>query len=271
MIKNTTIDLKFNTEDIITTDGYIKIAEKYSESLCHIKTDFFKIGRFRWRGYNHPEVIKENVIISHSDYPVTNEISKTFNKVFCVNNLSDNENTFSLPLGIPNSFEELDILKIIGDKESLMSVINSDFEKENLLYMNFSTDTFSELRKRLLSHYKNVNWVLHEEPNFSMRGRLGYLENLKKSKFVLCPRGNGIDTHRLWETLYIGSIPIIEKFKTHDICEDLPVLFIDDWLSISENYLNEKYLEITNKIFNLDKLKISYWENFIKEKISNYV
>jgi hypothetical protein len=28
-------------------------------------------------------------------------------------------------------------------------------------------------------------------------------------RFVACPRGNGIDTHRFWETLYRGSIPIV--------------------------------------------------------------
>ena len=27
--------------------------------------------------------------------------------------------------------------------------------------------------------------------------------------FVACPRGNGIDTHRFWETLYRGSVPIV--------------------------------------------------------------
>ena len=28
-------------------------------------------------------------------------------------------------------------------------------------------------------------------------------------KFVVAPLGNGPDSHRIWETLYAGSIPII--------------------------------------------------------------
>ena len=34
---------------------------------------------------------------------------------------------------------------------------------------------------------------------------------LGKYKYVLCPRGNGIDTHRFWETLYKGNLPVISE------------------------------------------------------------
>jgi len=32
---------------------------------------------------------------------------------------------------------------------------------------------------------------------------------LRRAKFVLCPRGNGIDTHRFWETLVCGAVPVV--------------------------------------------------------------
>ena len=44
---------------------------------------------------------------------------------------------------------------------------------------------------------------------------------------------------------------------------------IKDWNEISEDFLNDKYLEIINKEWNLDKLKIGYWTDFIKNKIEN--
>jgi hypothetical protein len=263
--------MQINIEDIITTDKYIEIANKYSDKICHIKTDFFSIGHFNWRGSPHPNIIKENAIITHSDYPITTEISKNFKKVFCVNNLSENENTFSLPLGFPDYNDDLKILKIIGDKKNLMSVINTDYEKVNLLYLNFSVSTQRNLRQNLIQRFNNLGWSYFGNTSHTIDGFTKYLIEIKKSKFVLCPRGNGIDTHRLWESLYLGSIPIIEKFKTHDMCSDLPVLFVDDWSEINENYLNEKYLEIKSKTFNFSKLKISYWENYIKEKIYNDV
>ena len=29
--------------------------------------------------------------------------------------------------------------------------------------------------------------------------------------FIISPPGNGIDTHRVWETIYAGSYPVVEK------------------------------------------------------------
>jgi len=253
--------------DLITQEEYIYIVNKYQEYICHIKTDYFKIGPFEWRGFAHPKDIKENVIISHSDYEIDDSIASPFKNVFCVNNVTTLENTHSLPMGLPNDTDEMDILEIIGNKEVFMSVVNSNIQKENLLYINFSTSTYPSLRGNLCKMFHEVSWVKREEPEYTHEGRKRYLEGIKKSKFVLCPRGNGIDTHRLWESLYLGSIPIIERHRTHDMCDDLPVLFIDDWRHINEEYLNEKYHEINERSHNMDKLKISYWENLIKNKI----
>ena len=47
---------------------------------------------------------------------------------------------------------------------------------------------------------------------FVLRDRIPaakYASLAAKHRFVACPEGNGIDTHRFWETLYRGSIPII--------------------------------------------------------------
>jgi hypothetical protein len=36
-----------------------------------------------------------------------------------------------------------------------------------------------------------------------------YLETLASSKFVLAPRGTGPESYRVWESLYVGSYPIV--------------------------------------------------------------
>ena len=38
-----------------------------------------------------------------------------------------------------------------------------------------------------------------------------YLESLEQSAFTLCPCGNNPETHRLWEALHSGSIPVLER------------------------------------------------------------
>jgi len=38
-----------------------------------------------------------------------------------------------------------------------------------------------------------------------------YVQKMSKSKFVLCPVGHGPDTFRLWESIALGCIPIVES------------------------------------------------------------
>ena len=263
--------MKFEVDDIITTDGYLDLCQNISLNLCHVKPDYFLRGHFIWRGKNHPEELKKNAIISHSDLDVNESISKLFDLVFCINNNSDNDNTISIPLGIPNFCDDLPILKIIGDKESFLKIANADFEKKHLLYSNFSINTNTTIRKRIYDLFSNQEWVLKEKTIQTYDGRLNYLLSIKQSKFVLCPQGNGLDTHRLWESLYMGSIPIVIRHRTYDTCRDLPVLVIENWDEINESFLDEQYKVFQSKQFNLEKLKLSFWKKFIEKKIISNV
>lgn len=50
-------------------------------------------------------------------------------------------------------------------------------------------------------------------------------------KFIACPRGNGTDTHRFWETLYRGSIPVVKRSKwSESIAEiGIPMVQLNSW------------------------------------------
>lgn len=88
-----------------------------------------------------------------------------------------------------------------------------------------------------------------------------YLQAIKSHKFVLCPSGNGIESARNWETLYMKRVPV---FKRHPYLEemfkDFPVLFIDEWEEITEELLeNNEYLylqaqHIDPALLDLDKI-----------------
>jgi hypothetical protein len=74
--------------------------------------------------------------------------------------------------------------------------------------------------------------------------RITLLENRKASfiysylasrhRFILCPRGAGIDTHRFWESLYRGSIPIVLKSNWSETLShyDIPFIQVDAWEKI---------------------------------------
>ena len=57
-------------------------------------------------------------------------------------------------------------------------------------------------------------------------------------KYVLTPWGNGIDSHRLWETLYAESYPIIPKhYNFSQIFENENFLFKDIYNLSNENLI----------------------------------
>jgi len=84
-----------------------------------------------------------------------------------------------------------------------------------------------------------------------------------KYAFVASPFGNGLDTHRLWEALILGCIPIIITSGLDSLLEDLPVLIIKDWTDITDKLLTKTLEDFKIKHekgkFNYDKLTLKYW------------
>ena len=99
-----------------------------------------------------------------------------------------------------------------------------------------------------------------------------YFTMLSKSKFMICPRGCGLDTYRMWDCIYMGCIPIVEKFDGYNDMTDLPILFVDSWkdyMNLTVEYLDEQHNIMIMEKWNYDKLKMSYWENLIRERIKS--
>lgn len=260
-------DFYYEKDDIITTDKYLNFC-KSNSNISYIKIDYFYIGNFIWRGKLHPTDVKNICITGHSDYPLTETIANKFKLIFGTNRQCDSNNCFALPLGIGNYCEDSPLHKIYGDTNILIDIHRNNTQKENLSYMNFNPDTYPTERNYVFDKFYKNSWTNVGSIENTLNGRIKYLQEIKKSKFVFCPRGNGIDTHRLWETLYVGSIPIV-KFdnNAHHMFLDLPILFVENWDCITEEFLFQKYNEFINKKWNMTKLKFEFWENFINKSI----
>ena len=258
--------IDFLKTDIITTDGYLNFCNE--NNICYIKTDFFYAGQINWRGQIHPSKIEDICVIGHSDYPVTDSISEKFKKIFCINKHGNSKKSFGIPLGITNDCDDSYLHKIYGNQDIMIDVMNMDIAKNNLAYINFNVSTYPFERQTILDLFLDKEWSYSGSIENTLEGRKRFLMDIKSSKFVFCPRGNGIDTHRLWEALYMGSYPIVKRENAHDLFDGLPILFIDDWSEINEDMLNEKFEEYNNIDWNLEKLKISYWKDFILKKIN---
>jgi hypothetical protein len=134
--------------------------------------------------------------------------------------------------------------------------------KVHLLYCNFCKYTFPSERVGVYDRFSKESYCYcSEKVNYDR-----YVEDLASSKFVLSPRGNGLDTHRLWETLYVGSYPIVKSSSLDALYEGLPIVIVDDWSEVTEEFLNAKYEEMEAKTFSFDKLYSDFWYQTISQK-----
>jgi len=66
-------------------------------------------------------------------------------------------------------------------------------------------------------------------------GQQGWYAAVADHRLVLAPAGHGLDSHRTWETLYLGRVPVVERSALDPLFEGLPVVILDSWQSLSED------------------------------------
>lgn len=81
-------------------------------------------------------------------------------------------------------------------------------------------------------------------------------------KFVICPVGNGLDTHRLWESLYLGCIAIVQSCSLDPMMDGFPVVIVEDFNNITSEDLDtwyKKYYHLTQDKEVRKKYESKYW------------
>lgn len=151
------------------------------------------------------------------------------------------------------------------NQADLPDFLGPQAEKTHLCYCNFSVDTHP-VRETIYRHVKGKPFIefdhMGQFRSYSI-SRREFLSKLAASRFVICPRGAAIDTFRLWDCLYLGTIPIVVKEAIfHDQLADLPILFldrVDDFEKLDEARLEKTYENFLEREFNYTKLKMSHW------------
>lgn len=136
--------------------------------------------------------------------------------------------------------------------------------KPNLLYINYAQTTSNPLYSPHKGMRHTLTNILKHKFDFS-RGTSfeNYMKELKTYKFCVSPPGRGIDTHRAWEALMMGTIPIMISTTQDHLFERLPVIIIDSWEQITKPFLLEKYSDIIQKTYDFDILYTHYWDNML--------
>lgn len=259
------MNFTWTLEDVLCTDRYL---EAFPNN--YVKTDvFYNYTPIHWRGKQifTPSSTQTLIISGHSDYPLTDAIATKYPKTtwFSVNTQSTKVS--GIPLGITNDTNESSLHRIYGNLPIMLEVYQNPREIKNLVYLNFKIETYPHERQLIQNMFQSKSWVTCGTPVDTLEGRKEFLKDIRNHEFVLCPRGNGVDTHRLWETLYMGSIPIVKNDIAHSAWQDLPILFINDWNEITEERLiaEKKRIESTN--WNFEKLRVGYWIDRIRRSI----
>lgn len=261
---NTMSDL---ADHVITLDSPNIPFDKNSVDVIYCKTEYIK------QLFKYLRNIKNKqyaLITGKSDHPIiliTGMSAKSVKrfyipnkpncivKWFAVNAVQDHPQIFPIPLGIENH-----IGKSKGKHTNHKWFIeNIDRlclkEKQNVVYCNFKIETNPKQRKNVINILKNKGLELIIDPPLPFEE---YCERMSECKFVLCPPGRGVDTHRLWESLYLGCIPITLKSRIYQYYH-LPIVQVEHWEDLCEDVLN------IDRNCDYKELYISYW----KEKIRN--
>ena len=134
--------------------------------------------------------------------------------------------------------------------------------KNILFYCNFGVNTNPGYRADVYNIFKAKACA-------SFYDRCKYepfLHQLARSKFVLSPHGAGLDCFRTWEALYMGSYPVVKASTLDVLYKDLPVVIVNEWEEITQEFLEKKYLEMNAKTWRLEKLYFPYWLDLLRKK-----
>lgn len=177
------------------------------------------IDEFYEKYKNRPDILKTKIIVSHNS---DGEI-KTLNphvKIHYAQNCvavvppPHQSRLVPLPIGIENNqwFQHSLLHKIRKNLPPLKT-------KDIYFYFNLNThptriDCYNQLKTKLTWNTK--------------KSKEDYFAELATHKYAICPRGNGLDTHRVWECLYLNVIPImIEADDLH--IDGLPIILLKKW------------------------------------------
>jgi hypothetical protein len=222
-------------------------AERFHELLSHGSCVFVKsdcVDNF------HNQILptlKVSIVLvtGNSDYPISHQKnlgalldSSRIIHWYAMNADFQHKKLSAIPLGLENqrwAKKRPSIEAILNIYEASCSVASATLKREKQFALVTFTEQHHPDRKRLLNHLRGAKWTSRVRTTNLAK----YFEEVSNSTYVFCPRGNGYDTHRFWESLYLGSTPVVEKspigmVSMYDL---VGALVVNNWTDVSESFL----------------------------------
>jgi len=194
--------------------------------------------------------------------------SKYFKHWFAVNKIIPDDDRFtSIPYGLNYwtltkepwcglrqcSLDSQDKTMLLIAKNALM--YNERIPKIFInWHYNYSDNRHGDWRRKLQT-------VLPDNITYYAQNieRNAYWKKCSEYAFVVSPHGNGLDCIRTWEALCLGCIVIVKKSAIDNLYHDLPVVIVNEWTDINEQFLKNILISYSKRDFNKDKLTMNYW------------
>jgi hypothetical protein len=212
----------------------------------------------------HPFISQPYLLITHNgdshvDVPFTKYIDDKIIHWFAQNVIVDHPKITPIPIGLENLFYYNHGATPLFDQ-----LRQRKMGKKTRMLMEFSIHTNPVVRAPIFKLLKDHELVDCLQDRLSAPR---YLEQLAQHQFVLSPPGNGLDCHRAWEAMYLGTVPIVESSITTRSFQKLglPLLVIEDWREVTtwtEKKMNKMYNDIQRDA-DPAALYYEYWQRKI--------
>ena len=245
------------------------VDEKLDNNFIFVKAEY--INQLAWNvGQGYITLPENFTLLTHnSDLNITGNIGgqvlswfPTMGRWYAQNLSCRHDKILPLPIGIANPKWSH------GNVDRFRRISQEDNKKDNLLYVNFNIATnraermycLSKIGHPVKTKYPDYS-ILADHDNFVNSTQDGYLRDISKSYFVVSPNGNGLDCHKTWESIYMGSIPIVTRsVMTERFIEmGIPLLAIDRWDDFDALDLNEMLFEDIWKNFKPESLGFQFF------------
>lgn len=234
-----------NIFDINTTfdNPYLIFCYTHNIDLLATKIHLFN-NKFILISHNSDGYISETQNIIHIlKYP------KLY-KWYCQNLCFNHEKLFFIPIGIANS------QWVHGDPRIFLNLSNDLQIKNKKVYFNFNIITNIPKRESCYNMLKDkLEWLENVKP-------INNIARLSEYEFCICPEGHGPDTHRLWEALYVKTVPIVidSDFTKTLIRNNVPLVVLNSWDELNIDQLNYTNYDFNNinlqSIMQFDRLSL---------------
>jgi len=228
------------------------------EKLGSAKVIFIGEGRVEDFLSEYDSYIKAKVLIlgnADRDYsfPIK-DLPKSIERIFAQNLDFVDERFHLLPIGLENLSISVNGFQRYVDKRFI-----SKAKEPKILVGPLSNTHPERLELRALSKL-NLSNVVFQEKRMEPHALASYSSTFQ---YVACPRGNGLDTHRFWETLYRGAVPVVKRSAWSQSISELgiPMVQLESWDFDEFITQSENMRPVSINPESIPLLWMEYWES----------